>query len=262
MEQQEQKELKIIPPEGYEIDSEHSTLKCIKFKKKNSVEDILKTLHKGDCVLIKARFTWVCILEVYNSKWVSTMAEYNLDTEAFGTVAGNLVLCEDIREIRAANSMEKRMLDNAFKQHNLIWNPNTLKAESTESQLPKTWEEFCHTHSIHSNEVYIDANSNIKLVTHTDRLVDGDRNVLPSIKDAEAIKALCQLIQLRDCYNQGWKPDWNSNDGKYIIGVNDNSCIKLVNSNLSRVLAFKSAELRNKFLENFEDLLNRAKPLL
>lgn len=30
----EEKELKIIPPEGYEIDKENSTLECIKFKKK------------------------------------------------------------------------------------------------------------------------------------------------------------------------------------------------------------------------------------
>lgn len=30
----ENKELKIIPPEGYEIDRENSTLECIKFKKK------------------------------------------------------------------------------------------------------------------------------------------------------------------------------------------------------------------------------------
>lgn len=30
----EQKELKIVPPEGYEIDRENSTFECIKFKKK------------------------------------------------------------------------------------------------------------------------------------------------------------------------------------------------------------------------------------
>lgn len=29
----EQKELKIVPPEGYEIDNENSTFECIKFKK-------------------------------------------------------------------------------------------------------------------------------------------------------------------------------------------------------------------------------------
>ena len=39
------RELKIIPPEGYEIDKEHSTLECIKFKpleKSGEMKNMLK----------------------------------------------------------------------------------------------------------------------------------------------------------------------------------------------------------------------------
>lgn len=49
------KELKITPPEGYEIDKENSTLECIKFKKKLlTYEDIAKTLFNPHRYFINA----------------------------------------------------------------------------------------------------------------------------------------------------------------------------------------------------------------
>lgn len=44
---QEQKEIKITVPEGYEIDKENSTFECIKFKKKRlTYEDVARKLFK------------------------------------------------------------------------------------------------------------------------------------------------------------------------------------------------------------------------
>ena len=34
---------------------------------------------------------------------------------------------------------------------------------------------------------------------------------------AEAFLALMQLIQLRDCYRQEWKPIWEKNENNYCI---------------------------------------------
>ena len=163
------KELKIIPPEGYEVDKENSTFECIKFKLKKS-------------------------------------------------------------------------------------------------SLPTTWKEFCINHSIKPGECYISSGvySNIvKYNYETSRTISLSKNVLPSLEYAEAVLALCQLIQLRDCYNDNWEPDWkNSRSYKYTIYSKCGNIAVGLNDVVSRVLAFKTKELRDTFLENFKDLIETAKPLL
>ena len=49
----ENKELKVVPPEGYEIDTENSTLECIKFKKKhnNRWRDNTDAIISGYCII-------------------------------------------------------------------------------------------------------------------------------------------------------------------------------------------------------------------
>ena len=83
--------------------------------------------------------------------------------------------------------------------------------EITKSTLPNTWEEFCKLYPIQNSgkEWYINGRSNIEPVHKGVRYNRDFRNVLPSLKAAEAHRALMQLHQLRDCYRQGWKPDWS-----------------------------------------------------
>lgn len=53
-----EKELKIIPPEGYEIDRENSTLECIKFKKKDETWRFnAKNILKGYYIDINSEIT-------------------------------------------------------------------------------------------------------------------------------------------------------------------------------------------------------------
>jgi hypothetical protein len=163
------KELKIEPPEGYEVDKEHSTFECIKFK------------------LIK-------------------------------------------------------------------------------SELPTTWEEFCKTHPIKQGECYISPGSysNITLYNYEcQRHTSVSKSVLPSKEYAETMLALCQLIQLRECYNDGWKPDWtNSSVKKYCIYPNAGSITTGALKTANEALFFKTEKLMNEFLKNFRDLIEIAKPLL
>ena len=72
-----------------------------------------------------------------------------------------------------------------------------------------------------------------------------------------------QLLVCREVYRQGWKPDWtNANENKYCI-VNVNNKIKpSTNVAFNNVLSFQSAEIRDKFLENFRDLIEEAKELI
>lgn len=130
-----------------------------------------------------------------------------------------------------------------------------------EKVLPKTWEEFCELYPIKEG-YFIENKSEIFKTSNSSRLSNRDRNVLPSREKAEAILALCQLIQLRDCYNEGWKPDWKNEDQyKYVFWfVKDD--IKTVDLFCQPVLfAFKSKKLRDEFLNNFKDLIEKLKPL-
>ena len=164
-----EKEMKIIPPEGYEVDKENSTFECIKFKQK--------------------------------------------------------------------------------------------------LQPPKTWEEFCETHPLKEGEAWITSLSEVTSIDKEKgggpRCTDRDKQVVPSKQYAEAIRALCQLIQLRDCYNQGWKPNWtNGNEFKYTVYSTYGKIAVGIQSVTSHILSFKNAELRDTFRENFKDLIEIAKPLL
>ena len=131
--------------------------------------------------------------------------------------------------------------------------------------LPTTWEEFCTTHSKKEGEALITLDSDIGTleVGNTIRNPKYDKYLLPSRKYAEAILALCQLIQLRDCYNDGWQPDWTkSSVKKYCIYPNAGNITTGILKTANEALFFKTEELMDEFLKNFRDLIEIAKPLL
>lgn len=133
-----------------------------------------------------------------------------------------------------------------------------------EKKLPKTWKEFCETHPVQKGECFIGTFSNIIEAgrARTGR-EDSDKLMLPNKETAEAILALMQLIQLRNCYNGDWVPDWNDESGlKSVIVNNGGKFLRTHSITTNYVLAFKSEELRDQFLENFKDLIEIAKPLI
>lgn len=142
-----------------------------------------------------------------------------------------------------------------------VYKEDTQKVEVVKVELPKTWEEFCENNPVKRSEYFIH-NGDIMNV-----IIGGLRNtttksMLPNKETAEAFIALMQLIQLRDCYRQGWKPDWQDGTEKYIIVQYDNTISSEVNQRISKVLSFQSPNIRSKFLHNFRDLIERAKELI
>ena len=124
--------------------------------------------------------------------------------------------------------------------------------------LPKTWEEFGEVKGW-----FVDNMCEINYYSEGDSTDYRDKNLFPTEEEAEACIALAQLCQLRDRYNDGWKPDWNSmSETKYVLEINSNIVVKNFYGNRHKILAFKTEELRDKFLENFKDLIGIAKPLL
>jgi len=142
-----------------------------------------------------------------------------------------------------------------------VYDKDTQMVEIVKVELPKTWEEFCEDNPIKKNEYFIDEYGEITYAAEKHRATNL-KNILPNKETAEAFLALMQLVQLRDCYRQGWKPDWNDGNEKYIIVQYNNLLSYEVCQRISRVLSFQTVEVRNEFLNNFKDLVEQAKELI
>lgn len=134
--------------------------------------------------------------------------------------------------------------------------------ENKRKELPKTWEEFCYNYPIKRGEFFVNADCRIYEYTEGQRNPINDANLLPNKKYAEAMVALCKLIQLRDCYNQGWQPDWESCETKYSIYIDKNRAMLTPAFNMSHLLTFRTPIIREMFYTNFKDIIEKAKILL
>ena len=123
--------------------------------------------------------------------------------------------------------------------------------------LPKSWEELEFIDGF-----FVSSLSDIAKIGNNTTNDENNKNVFPTKEEAEACLALAQLCQLRDRYNDGWKPDWNDVNEKYIIYFHADKIIRGDTCRAQSVLHFKAKKLRDKFLENFRGLIETAKPLL
>ena len=126
-----------------------------------------------------------------------------------------------------------------------------------ERKLPKAWKDLLFVEGWFINgKCYIIETG--KLITQ-----EYNKNTFPTKEEAEACLALAQLCQLRDRYNNGWKPNWEDyNETKYCIEFCQGRIETIDRVNCHKILTFKTEDLRDKFLENFKDLIETAKPLL
>ena len=123
------------------------------------------------------------------------------------------------------------------------------------NELPKTWEDLKYI-----SGAYISSLSYINTINSIETIPSA-KNIFPTKELAEAVLALAQLLQLRDRYN-GDNKGFIYDKDNYFIGVRNNSIFKDWNVYTQRVLAFRTKELRDKFYDNFKDLIEIAKPLL
>lgn len=160
-----------------------------------------------------------------------------------------------------------------MSENNTIILPSNIEIDKIENgkiylkdkkkQLPKTWEEFCYKNNIKVGECYIDRDDKVVVFSRElIRRVDYHKCVYKNKETADAFIALSQLIRVMDCYNDGWVPDWNTNEMKYVIYCNSNHIITNTTIGSSFVLSFKTKELRDEFLKNFRSLIEIAKNLI
>ena len=146
-----------------------------------------------------------------------------------------------------------------------VWKDGNIIFEDIKHQLPKTWEEFCEQNKVKKGECYLDASSCMFETGECERDSYTDKNLLPNRKAAEQHLALMQLHQLRDCYRQGWIPDWHNQKtikvcivqrfaGRYTIEPRDDF--------YPVFLSFKDNKTAEEFLTNFRDLIEQAGDLI
>nr|DAO92526.1 MAG TPA: hypothetical protein [Caudoviricetes sp.] len=125
-----------------------------------------------------------------------------------------------------------------------------------ENELPKSWEDLYEV-----GGWFVDFHSDV-VTSGSMRTADSVKNRFPTKEEAEACVALAQLCQLRDRYNDGWKPDWTDFTMKPSIYFHKDIATTGENRSERTILYFRSEKIRDEFLENFGDLIKTAKPLL
>lgn len=142
-------------------------------------------------------------------------------------------------------------------------NDSEYRIVKKDAELPNSWEEFCETHPMKEEEAWIDSYAEIKFVGNCKGANRTDKwfSNLPNKEYAEAILSFIQLIQLRDCYRQGWTPDWNINNMKYTVEQHYEDMVCSAASHVAQIFAFQSEEIRDKFYNNFKGLIEKTKPL-
>lgn len=147
-----------------------------------------------------------------------------------------------------------------------VWKDGKVVFEDIKPQLPKTWEEFCKSKP-KIGDYYINDNSKIRHIKPNadvvpDRIPNEDANLLPCKEAAEQHLALMQLHQLRDCYRQGWIPDYTDDSQKWCIKKYANYFSIDWNISYSVFLNFQTREITEQFLNNFKDLIEQAGDLI
>nr|DAQ90028.1 MAG TPA: hypothetical protein [Caudoviricetes sp.] len=128
--------------------------------------------------------------------------------------------------------------------------------KKVENELPKSWEDLYEV-----GGWFVDFHSDV-VTSGSMRTADSVKNRFPTKEEAEACVALAQLCQLRDRYNDGWKPDWTDFTMKPSIYFHKDIATTGENRSERTILYFRSEKIRDEFLENFGDLIKKAKPLL
>ena len=115
---------------------------------------------------------------------------------------------------------------------------------------PKTWEEYC---SLMKGKTVYYTNCNTITVSGFSDAHDKFVNK----KRAEQFVALGKLLQLRDYWVGGWKPNLPINPA---FAVKNNTVVNLIRITLP--LTFPTKEMAEEFKDCFSDLIKQAFPLV
>jgi len=125
-----------------------------------------------------------------------------------------------------------------------------------EKQLPKSWGELEKV-----SGYYLVSYGAVRDVTDAPT-EENNISIFATKEQAEASIALAQLSQLMKVYNGDWVANWSDSDFKYCLEFYVDELIQEEYTLVQKFLAFKDAKTRDLFLDNFRELILKAKPLL
>lgn len=136
--------------------------------------------------------------------------------------------------------------------------------ESEINGLPKSWKEYCEINSYLDADkaVFLLADGNINPLSSTFYARRDFPGAVPSKERALQFLTINKLLQIRDYYNQEWKPNWDDETKKYIIWRVRNELYTDVSTHTNALFAFRSKEVRDEFVQNFEEDLKTIKEFL
>lgn len=125
--------------------------------------------------------------------------------------------------------------------------------KTKKKELPKTYEECCEVIGFSSEGD----------IVYSGKWVYGYAYLEQHLK---ALRSFSKLIICRDAYWKlagDWNPDWTDHTDKFVIQyVDGHLCTNGKAMEYSEVLAFPTAEMRDTFYDNFQDLIEECKDLL
>lgn len=128
---------------------------------------------------------------------------------------------------------------------------NFSKEELEKKELPKSWEELKVIKGFS-----VTLFSSISVCGSSKTTGDCKKNIYATEKQAKSALAMAQLSQLMAVYNDGWEANWNNiNQYKFCIGRFESRLNVNWYSGAYHFIAFKTAEIRDEFLKNFEPLI-------
>ncbi len=154
------------------------------------------------------------------------------------------------------NVPEGYVLDRKASTRNKV----VYKKEKQEVFLPNTWEEFCH-HAKPGPRHIITYEGEIRTGELEYLDSEADRNIMPSKEVAISVRALMQLLNLREVYKEADEPGLSDSYYNIVIGRQSNNPY-IVNEAEPSLFSFKNPKLAQRFYRNFRDLLKEAGDLV
>lgn len=156
------------------------------------------------------------------------------------------------KTIKLSLDQAKKMYGKSPEMDELLL-ANFSKEELTKKELPKSWNEARPT-----SGYKITYNSYGTIITKLPAFNHSKydcKAIFATEKQARSCLAMAQLSQLMAVYNEDWEANFKSWSDKCVISCRAGSIIREVKEHDYQFLAFKSAEIRDEFLKNFEPLI-------
>lgn len=156
-------------------------------------------------------------------------------------------MCE--KTIKLSLNQAKKMYGKSPEMDELLL-ANFSKEELTKKELPKKWKELKNVQGWR-----IDSDGGV-IRASVDASPDLRKGRFATEKQARSALAMAQLSQLMAVYNGDWEQDWSQSTVlKNVIYRRRNTIAADKFYENYEFLSFKTIELRDEFLKNFETLI-------